>query len=222
MGAAASNAADWLLDPQSALIANLFTTARLNVSSKAGSVLLQQPVMQLPVRGSESWQCRRKHVYSSCLSLMRSKWPLQALICESLSCSAQPSWGRYRSFYLQRIGLHQHSWWRRDCACFGHVPYGLLPATEGPVLSEQVLQTPLVGGQLITSWSEYMSARALPADSPMPLLLHFALSTYWLLLHVFEVGSPIVQSTAPLDGRSKLRIDLIGPERELDLIDTLR
>ena len=119
--------------------------------------------------------------------------------------------------YLELRGLHRQGIWRRECACFDHVPFGLLPPTvlelsEPPIMLEPVpLHTPV-----LTSWPEYFSARHLDPESALALVLHLPLTIYYLL---YELG---VVSAAAVRGTPTLRVDYLGPERELDMLSTLR
>lgn len=122
-----------------------------------------------------------------------------------------------RSIYLERRGLHRKGIWRRECACFDHVPFGLLtPSTdvsEPPIMVEPVpLPAPV-----LTSWAEYFSARNVAEDSALALVLHVSLTIYYML---YELG--VVNAETGAVDSSTLRIDYLGPERELDMLSTLR
>jgi hypothetical protein len=71
----------------------------------------------------------------------------------------------------------------------------------------------------LSSWATYYEARRIDEDSPVALLLHFALSAYHCLqLYVEKHPREVVPEEDVADARKQLVVHYIGPEKELDAL----
>jgi len=113
--------------------------------------------------------------------------------------------------WLIKQGVHNRGAWRRESGSFKKIAYGLLEE-EGCVntiwdamhISVPYPEKSKKSSQKIASWSDYYTARGLKLENPASLLLHFVLTLYHIIV------------TAKLDGKNRLRVHYLGPEKELD------
>ncbi|KAK1260703.1 hypothetical protein QJS04_geneDACA018055 [Acorus gramineus] len=111
--------------------------------------------------------------------------------------------------WLDSLGLHKKGMWRRQCACYARVPFGLLPTTSEPDEDDHhplVLPTHVA----LSGWTEYYKLRSLPTSSPIAAVLSHALTVYHVLTAL------CVASKDRLAKAKEVVLHYIGPECELD------
>lgn len=145
----------------------------------------------------------------------------------------------YEAFLMNELGvdLENHSWWTTEMKGWlggesksaqmvkmrtrrSYVE-GFHPVTTIPLEARQTLPDDSssfirneVGCLRISSWSEYYHLRRLPCDSPALLLLTFPLTLYYAIV---EYG--MVPCTVAKILQRRLRIHIVGVEKELNFLD---
>lgn len=127
---------------------------------------------------------------------------------------------------FQTLGCHGFGFWRRECKCescavFARVPFGELPREEDPYvlplegyIMTQELQ---VAWQSVPkSWAEYYELRGFKNDSPLSMVLEWPLTLFHILTNPAFCSPVSSAESTP----TQLLVDIIGVEKEVDLMET--
>jgi len=131
----------------------------------------------------------------------------------------------YRQF-LESLGLLGKNWWSTEVAGWAG---GLSGSAKTVDCTKRVdfkegLGTDIIGSigvpitetetKELSNWAEYLNYRGIPTDSHLPLLLHFPVTLYHLVVEHCRAQLIVAQMT-----NKPLTIHYVGTEKELNFLD---